>query len=240
MYKLNEILLAILLFAIIPSITFSQTLSIVGDSVVTKVVDIDEYWDITLKAKVFNASFAESQVKVKGEVIEIPFGHAYSICWGDNCYGQTKENWDEAAPLSIPSISATEENQFIAYYYSTNQNSQTPTEGTGKIKFIFYRVDNPSDNCSLTATFSFATNSVKEIFANEDVEINFDNELISISYPSAEQSTMQIFSYQGQLNEEIPFWNTLSYNLNNLQSGSYLIRIINQNKQIAIGKFNKI
>jgi hypothetical protein len=240
MNKFNEILLAILLFAIIPSITFSQTLSIVGDTVITKIVDIDEFWDIYLTTDVYNSSFAISTIKVKAEVIEMSAGHSYDICWNGQCYAATGANWDDGMPYGIAANSKLGENLFYSHYYATNQNSPTATEGTGKIKYIFYLENNPSDNCSLVATFSFATNSVKEIFANEDVEINFDNDLMSISYPSAEQSTMQIFNIQGQLIDEITFWNTSSYNLNNLQSGSYLIRIINQNKQIATGKFNKI
>ncbi len=240
MNKFNEIWLAILLFAIIPSITFSQTLSIVGDTVVSKTADVDEYWDIYLTTNVLNSSFAISTIKVKAEVIEMPAGHSYDICWNGQCYAATRANWDDGMPYNLAANSTMGEDIFYSHYYATNKDNQTATEGTGKIKYIFYLENNPSDNCSLVATFSFATNSVKEILASEDVEINFDNDVMNVSYSSAEQSTIQIFNIQGKLIDEITFWNTSSYNLNNLQSGSYLIRVINQNKQIATGKFNKI
>ncbi len=232
---------AILIFAA-SNFAKSQDLHIVGDSLLSFEANITDNSDIFVTKNINNSGFMNLSVKVKVKVIKMTSGHSFDICWGANCLPPATTDWDNSPIYTLNSLTTTPNNTFYAHYYPYDKDSD-PIPGQGVLLYTFYDVNNPADNASFQATFTFTQgNDVSEIFSVVGIktQVSMDNILNINTNGKLGEYTATIYDLNGNLVYKQTFMSDMNYNLNNLSTGAYLFSVVDANgKKVSNGKFIK-
>jgi len=175
---------------------------------------------------VTNNSSTDIDVKVKKIDIEVMTGAFNSFCWGQ-CFAPGVI--ESPQPITI-SAGSTNTNGFYADYNAYNNDGYT------LVKYIFFNSNNPSDSTYLYIYFeSWPMSNPLE---NTDIIIsniypNPANNHIYINYnlpTNSNNPKIIITDYAGKIIDNIIInanQTSLYYNTNYLQSGIYILHIIN-------------
>lgn len=230
------IYIALLIFAFNLS-AFSQSIVVVGPTTIDTTASMNDEYEIYFKSKITNPTPNDVTVKIKVLVVSLPEGHSFDCCWNGLCGPAGREDWDKSTPYVLKSGEITDDNMFYAHYYC--QYKGDPVPGTGKLKYVFYNVNNPDDKAEINATFTFTPGgSVSEILANPNLKIiHSESNLLSITSEISENYKLDIFAINGNTVFSQTFIGNFEKNLNEVSAGVYLFAITNSNGQkVSTGK----
>jgi len=236
--NINKLAFILLICSFFFQNAYSQSLEFVEQPQSFYSAKLDSSWDIYFTAQVKNISQNSINLKLRTEVVSLPSGHSYDVCWNGLCSPSTTTNWNNSSPYTLEAEAITPVSLFFSHYYSYYQ-SGTPTEGTGTIRYIFYNADNPDDNLSFDATFRFTTSSVFESISNSNLKVNFlDNNVLRIvvNNPSSMDYRITIYSLLGAKIEETQFNNYFEKDFSKYSSQVFLYQILQDGKIVGFGK----
>lgn len=217
---------------------YSQSIVVAGPTTIDSTASMNDEYEIYFKSKITNPTLSDVNVKIKVVVVSIPEGHSFDCCWNGLCGPAGREDWDKSTPYILKSGETTDDNMFYAHYYCQYHGSD-PVPGTGKLKYVFYNVNNPDDKAEINATFTFTPGgSVSEILANPNLKIlHSESNLLSITSEISENFKLEIFAINGNKVFSQTFTTNFEKNLNEISTGVYLFAITNSNGQkVSSGK----
>lgn len=238
----NTYTLFLVLLLIIAQTAFSQNLVIDGLDIVEKSADIKETNEIQVLSKVTNTSTKDIKLRLKINVIEMPFGHSYGACWAGGCLPASTDSWDKSVEYLLPAGTTMPDYYFVGHYYCNYKDGPCIT-GTGKFCYTFFNAADPKDSVSLFATLTFldATGIAESVnLSDVNVTCSTDNILRITSKDALNNFTLSLFSINGGILCSQSFSGELNYNISNFTTGFYLYTITSaQGKIIAKGKILK-
>jgi hypothetical protein len=208
----------------------SQNLSIVGIEVFEKSVDINEDWEIQVNSSVKNSSLSDITLKLKIDIIEMPFGHSFGCCWSSGCLGSSIEDWNSPTTVVLPAMSELPPFTFVGHYYCHYKESGC-FPGMGKLRYTFYNANDMSDYTTLYATFNFTNgNGIQESLCLPEMNTNCINGNILQLSPEINGHPYQYFIYglDGVCYASGTFTEDIQVNLNSFSSGAYIYSVLNK------------
>lgn len=236
--SLNKIPIIILIGFLNVLSAHSQSLEFVEAPLPSYSANLDSNIDIYITAQIKNVSQKDLNIKIKTEVISLPFGHSYDVCWNELCSPPTRENWLNSTVYTLAAGSVSPSNLFYSHYYAFDQGGNL-SEGSGTIKYIFYDTENPDDNLSFEVTFSFTQSSVFEAISSSNLKVEFsDNKILRIMAENELSSPyfITIYSLLGAKVQEAQFSDYFETDFSNFGNQVFLYQITQGGKIVGSGK----
>ncbi|OGU57520.1 MAG: hypothetical protein A2X64_04635 [Ignavibacteria bacterium GWF2_33_9] len=220
----------------------SGDLSIVDIDIIEKSTNINEEWAFDIMSSVFNSSNETKIIKLKIDIISMPYGHSFGACWASGCLGSSIENWVGEKTFELKPYSKIDDFVFVGHYYCYYQDIAC-TPGVGKLRFTFFDSNNPNDSASIFATLTFSDGTgITNGYSQSNLEVNYmqSNLLRFTPEDNQESYSYSIISVNGFEVSNDKFSGETEVNLNGMSSGAYLYTVFDsKGKIIAKGKMLK-
>lgn len=215
-------------------------LSIVGMDTFEKTANISEEWEIQSYASVRNSSLSTVPVKLRIEVMDMPYGHSYGACWAGGCLPTSYSPiWITETAYSLESMTDMPEFTFVGHYYCYYKDIPC-TPGGAKFKFTFFNANDTSDKASYYAYLNFADgNGIQESLCLPGMNTNymFGNILRLTPDECGIDFTYYIISLNGTCLESATFNQEIRVDMNKYPAGAYIFRVSDKTgKVVSKGK----
>mgnify|MGYP003956025053 FL=1 len=225
--KKKSIFLLFLTFSIS---TFSQSLVVTGNTLVTGNPNLQLSSHLT----VTNIANKSLDVRCKINPIINVSGTEFSFCWGASCYGAgTLISGMTANMVSNQTLIFPDTDAHSGYYDAFGLSS------IGEVEYCFYDDANPTDETCFIVTFNATTTAVNDKLETKNILEFFPNpaeNYINIEYKIEKHSKLAIVNILGEKIKEIDLSSSGFQRINvaDLPNGIYFGRIL------AAGKLNKM
>lgn len=185
-------------------------------------------FELVLYANLRNNTDRNINIKVAREELSLVAGSFSQICWAGLCYSP---DTDTSVNYQLVMAGATSADEDFSGHYAPNGNV-----GTSVVKFIFYNIDNPSEQASVVVKFWASPESIAEDAMRggkiSDIYPNPANNFVNLDFemtPAVKQAKVRIINLLGSVVKEVEIEkgaSQLKLDVSDLDNGVYFYSVL--------------